>query len=58
MTVIKFHLLVTSGVETGDALRKRPAVLAVLYFIRCRKLKTDTTPCTLLESCHVHLLNE
>ena len=47
MTVIKFHLLVTSGVETGDALRKPPSVLAVLYFIRCRKLKTDTTPCTL-----------
>ena len=49
MTVIKFHLLLTSGVETADALRKLPSILATLYFTPCRKHKTDTTPSALQE---------
>ena len=49
MTVIKFHLLLTSGVETADVLRKPLSILATLYFIPCRKHKTDTTPCALRE---------
>ena len=48
MTVIKFRLLLTSGVETADALRKL-SILATLYFTLCRKHKTDTTPCALQE---------
>ena len=49
MTVVKFHLQLTSGVETADALRKLPSILATLYFTPWRKHKTDTTPYALQE---------
>ena len=49
MTAVKFHLQFTSGVETADALRKLPWILATLYFTPCRKHKIDTTPYALQE---------
>ena len=57
MTVIKFHLLLTSGVETADVLRKPLSILATLYFIPRRKHKQTQLPVP-SKSCRVYLLNE